>query len=73
MPPRRVPRLVPSRQTFALLANLEEKPPEATGADGIEAQGRRGLAERPRGVAAFLHADANLMRDLIRRVNMMAN
>ena len=41
--------------------------------DKIEAQGAEVLLKDPEGFAAFLHADANLMRDLIRRANMTAN
>ena len=41
--------------------------------DKIEAQGAEILLKDPEAFAAFLHADANLMRDLIRRANMTAN
>jgi tripartite-type tricarboxylate transporter receptor subunit TctC len=41
--------------------------------DKIEAQGAEVFLKDPEAFAAFLHADANLMRDLIRRANMTAN
>jgi tripartite-type tricarboxylate transporter receptor subunit TctC len=41
--------------------------------DKIEAQGAQVLLKDPEAFAAFLHADANLMRGLIRRANMTAN
>jgi hypothetical protein len=40
---------------------------------GSKRRGAEVLLKDPEAFAAFLHADANLMRDLIRRVNMMAN
>jgi tripartite-type tricarboxylate transporter receptor subunit TctC len=41
--------------------------------DTIEAQGAEVFVKDPEAFAAFLHADAKLMRELIKRANMTAN